>query len=96
MGEVVKFRRTGRRTRASLPTQPGTLILFTGVWRGRLADPEALQPPLRGRSAKAAATRPSNAARAQQNSAATDAVPDEHSPKRGGRARASRRNKISS
>jgi hypothetical protein len=40
MGEVLKFRRPRRRFRPSLPMQAGTIILFTGIWYGRLPEPE--------------------------------------------------------
>lgn len=95
MGEVLKFRRPRRRTRASLPTQSGTIFLFTGVWRGRLDEPETSPQPPRKLRVKRSADKLADAASPQPDSTASNAVPDGDIPKRGGKARMSRRDKIS-
>lgn len=51
MGEVVKFRRPRRKGRPSLPDEPGTIILFTGIWYCRETHPEP--PPKRTRRSPA-------------------------------------------
>jgi hypothetical protein len=56
MGEVLKFRRPRRRSRPMLQTQPGIVVLFTGVWYGR----ETKQPDVAPKRARrTSAKRPS-------------------------------------
>jgi hypothetical protein len=53
MGEVLKFRRPRRRSRPMPQTQPGTVVLFTGVWYGReINQPDAAPKRTRRTSAK--------------------------------------------
>jgi hypothetical protein len=90
MGDVLKFRRPRRKTGTRPPAQSGTIILFTGVWRGRLTDLEASpQQPLRSRRAKRTVARLSEAALPQIDPAGTVTEPDGHAPKPRGRARVS-------